>query len=342
MKKNRILYFLIALLGAIAAYFYLNNKSGTIEDQEGVKSDFAIEDTSSIDKIFIADAQGKSVTLSKSDNVWMVDNKYIARPDNIRLLMKTFSRIDVRSPVPKSAFNNVVKMIATSATKVEIYQGEKLPSKIYYVGGATLDHQGTYMLLESEGEKSTTPFIMHIPGFYGYLTTRFFTEPEQWRDAVVFRYLPEEIKSVEVNYYETPEESFIINNQDNNFTLSDASSNEILNNIDNDLLREYISGYQKVYYEMIDVESSKEKIDSTIASQPYFSIEVKDANGGSNKIVAYHMPNFRGIVDKNEEKYLYDVDRMYGYLNDNLFTYIQFATFNKLMQPKAFFKKKNN
>ena len=49
------------------------------------------------------------------------------------------------------------------------------------------------------------------------------------------------------------------------------------------------------------------------------SIEVKDFLGGSNKIVTYHMPNYRQTLDKNEEPYLYDVDRMYALLNNDLF-----------------------
>ncbi|PJA06927.1 MAG: hypothetical protein COX70_08505 [Flavobacteriales bacterium CG_4_10_14_0_2_um_filter_32_8] len=341
MKKNKILIILLLLaLAAVAAYYYFNNKSGTIGEQEGAKSDFAIVDTTSINKIFIADAQGKTVTLSKINNVWMVDNKYIARPDNIRLLIKTFGRIAVKSPVPKAAFNTVVKSIATGAIKVEIYQGKKLPSKTYYVGGATLDHQGTYMLLETEGVKSTVPFIMHIPGFYGYLTTRFFTQPEQWRDAIVFKYSPKEIKSIEVNYFESPEESFIIRNTDNKFSISSLGSNEIIKNVDNSILTEYVSRYQKIYYEMIDVESSKERIDSIIASPPFFSIEVKDFMGGGNKMVAYHMPNFRTTLNHDGVEFLYDVDRMYGYLNNELFTYIQFATFDQLRLPKSYFIKK--
>jgi hypothetical protein len=340
VARGVIPFIIVITLGVIAGYFYMTNSSGTLGNVEGVKSDFAIEDTLSIDKIFIADAKGKTVTLAKVSDVWMVDNKYVARPDNIRLLMKTFGRIAVKEPVPKAAFNNVVKAIATSATKVEIYQGEDLPSKTYYVGGATLDHQGTYMLLETDGEKSNVPFIMHIPGFHGYLTTRFFTEPEQWRDAVVFKYLPKEIKSIEVNYFETPEESFIITNNNDEFNLTEIGSNEIIKNVDNVVLKEYIERYQKIYYEMIDVESSKEKIDSTIASAPYFSIEVKDLKGGTNKIVVYHMPNFRGTEDKNLDEYLYDVDRMYGYLNNDLFTYIQHATFDQLLMPKAYFIKK--
>lgn len=342
MKKNKILILLLLVLAVVAAYYYFNSKSGTIGEQEGVKSDFAITDTTSIDKIFIADAQGKTVTLTKINKVWMVDNKYVARPDNIRLLIKTFGRIAVKSPVPKAAFSNIVKSIATGATKVEIYQGKDLPSKIYYVGGATLDHQGTYMLLETDGVKSTVPFIMHIPGFYGYLTTRFFTDPKQWRDAVVFKYSPQEIKSIEVNYFETPEESFTVTSSDNKFTLTSVGSTKIIKNVDNTLLNEYVSRYQKIYYEMIDEESSKEKIDSTIASPPFFSIEVKDLKGGSNKIVAYHMPNFRKILDKDGNEFLFDVDRMYGYLNNELFTYIQFATFDQLRLPKTYFIKKRS
>ena len=342
MKNNKILIVLVVILIAVATFIYIktnNVKQGTIDDMEGAKSDFAIKDTASITKIFITDAKGQKVTLIKTEDAWMVDGEYVARPDNIRLLMKTFSRIDVRSPVPKTAFNNVVTQIATSATKVEIYQDEDEPSKTYYVGGSTNDHQGTYMVLETEGVKSSVPFIMYIPGNYGYLTTRFFTEPEQWRDAVVFRYLPKEIKRIEINYFETPEESFVINNNEGQFTLSDIGSNKVIP-VDTAILNEYVSRYRKIYYEMIDVESPKEKIDSTIASPPFMSMKVVDFIGGSNEIVIYHMPNFRKLQDpKDLTEFEYDVDRMYGYLNGELFTYIQFATFDNITLPKRYFSK---
>jgi len=340
MKNNEILLLLLVILIAVAIYFFTTKTSGTLGSNTGEKSNFAIEDTASISKIFIVDAKGKNVTLTKEDKVWLVDEKYVVRPDNIRLLMKTFSRIDVRSPVPKSAFNNVVTQIATNATKVEIYQGKDKPSKTYYIGGSTSDHQGTYMLLETEGVKSSAPFIMYIPGDRGYLTTRFFIEPEQWRDAVVFRYLPKEIKSIEINYFESPKESFVINNNNEIFQLSKIGSTEVIP-VDTAVLNEYVNRYRKIYYEMIDVESPREKIDSIIASPPFISIEVKDLSGGENKIVIYHMPNFRTIIDDSTgEEFVYDVDRMYGYLNNELFTYIQFATFDNITLPKKYFTNK--
>lgn len=342
MKNNKVIIVLAAVLIAIAAFIYINKnnvKQGTMDDMEGAKSDFAIKDTASITKIFIADAQGVTVTLSRSANNWIVDDKYIARPDNIRLLMKTFSRIDVRYPVPKAAFNNVIRDIATKATKVEIYQGDDKPSKIYYVGNATNDNQGTYMVLETDGVKSTVPFVMYIPGNYGYLSSRFFTEPQQWRDAVVFKYAPEAIKSIEINYAETPEQSFIINNKGGKFTLSDIASDKPLS-VNSERLEEYVSRYQKVYYEMVDIESKQSLIDSIITSPPYITIEVKDLIGGNNKIVLYHMPNFRQTEHSvTGEIFQYDVDRMYGYLNNDVFTYVQFATFDKITYPKTYFIK---
>ena len=337
MKSNKILIAVLVILVALTLFFIAKNDKGTIKEIEGAKTDFAIEDTASITKIFIADAKGQTVTLSKQKNVWMVDNKYIARPDNIRLLMKTFSRIEVKAPVPRAAMNNKIKDLATSATKVEIFVGEDKPVKTYYVGGPTLDHQGTYMLLESEGVKSSVPFVMYIPGFYGYLTTRFFTEPTQWRDAIVFKYMPNEIKSISVEYFETPTQSFIIENENDQFVLKDFETKNIVSGADTADLKQYVSLYQKIYYEMIDIESTPEKIDSVISSKPYFTIEVQDFIGGKNKIVAYHMPNFRQVLDKNEEPFEYDVDRMYAYLNDDLFVFIQFATFDQITLPKSYF-----
>jgi len=336
MKNNKTLIIALVILVAAAIYFFSTKTSGSGSIDKGAKSDFAIDDIESIDKIFIVDANGKSVTLNKAENIWLVDGKYPARPDNIRLLMKTFRRIDVRSPVPKAAQNNVIKKIATGGTKVEIYQGDTKPSKIYYVGGATIDHQGTYMILETDGVKSSLPFVMYIPGNYGYLNSRFFTQPEQWREAVVFKYLAEDIESITVNHHESPAESFVINNKDNEFVLSEIGSESALQ-AHPDQLKEYVERYQKIYYEMIDIESEQARKDSIVATSAYITIEVKAFDGGSSKIELRHMPNFREIADHDDVLFEYDIDRMYGYLNNELFTYVQFATFDNITLPRSYF-----
>lgn len=340
MKNNNKLIILVLLLAvAVAAYLYFN-QGKTTYNVEGAKMDFAVEDTSSITKIFIVDNQGKHVTLVKGENSWLVNNKYDARPDNIRLLMKTFSRIAVKAPVPKSAQDNIIKSIATKGTKVEVYQGGGKPSKIYYIGNSTMDQTGTYMLLETEGVKSSVPFIMHIPGFRGFLNSRFFTDSQQWRDAAIFKYQPQEIQKLEVTYYEKPEQSFTITKKDTSFIMTDKNDQEV--KAPANRILEYLERYEKIYYEMVDTESTPELIDSVLNSQPFIKISVTDVDGEINEVVAYHMPNFRETLDPvTGELFEYDVDRMYANINKELFVYIQFATFDEITIKKDDFLIKN-
>jgi len=336
MKNNKLALILLVILIAIATYFFISKSNSTIS---GELKDFAIEDTASIDKIFITDAKGDKVTLTRGEKFWIVDGDKKARPESIDLLMTTFYRIAVKFPVAKAAHNNVVRDMATNSTKVEIYQGKNKPSKVYYIGGATQDNLGTYMLLENDGVKSSIPFIMHMPGFSGYLTTRFYANPLQWRDAVVFKYQPEEIKSLEVTYFEKPEESFKIQNNMSQISFFDGNSSAI-QNFDVSRIQQYLGLYDNVYYEMVVLDELKqEQKDSILALAPFFKIELKDVFGKTNKLVAYHMKNYKEVLDDNEEPFPYDLDRMYGYLNDELLIYIQFHTFDNITLPKDVFLK---
>ena len=74
MKSNRIILILFVVLAAVAGYFYYTKSSGTIKKE---LSDFAVADTASIDKIFMADREGHTATLiRKSPTEWTVNNKY--------------------------------------------------------------------------------------------------------------------------------------------------------------------------------------------------------------------------------------------------------------------------
>jgi hypothetical protein len=343
MKNNKTLLIILVILIAVAAYFFTTKNASTLKSRDGALSDFTIEDTTTIDKIFIANYSGENVTLTKGDgNDWIVDGKHKARPESISVLMKTFGRIAVKSPVSSAAFDNVVTSIATRSIKVEIYQGSDKPSKTYYVGEATQNNQGTYMLLEKDGVKSTEPFIMHIPGFYGYLTTRFYSNPIEWRDAAVFKYTVNEIKKVEVNYFDQPEESFTIQQNGTAIGVYDNQTASLMNSFDTTKVKTYLSFFNKAYYENSVVGIKQAKHDSIIATQPYFEIKVTDIFGKENKIIGYRKPykGDKSVVDPDGNPYQFDLDRMYGYYNDDLLVFIQYRTFDKYLLPRSFFLKK--
>ena len=84
--------------------------------------------------------------------------------------------------------------------------------------------------------------------------------------------------------HETPEESFVINNNEGKFSLSAIGSNEVINVIPAQLL-DYVERYKKVYYEMIDIESEQSKLDSIITSAPFITIKVNNLLG-----ISYFIP----------------------------------------------------
>ncbi len=174
MNRNRIAIILVIILGSVSLWLVLNNKKSTLK--KGLR-DFALEDTASVTKLFLADKNNRSITLEKQKpGIWRLNNKFFARNDAVNLLLETMKRVEVKSPVGKNAKDVIIKALAAAGVKIEAYNKDKLV-KLYYVGSETQDMLGTYMLLADPItlENSSVPYITYIPGFDGYLTPRFFT-----------------------------------------------------------------------------------------------------------------------------------------------------------------------
>ena len=196
MKKTSLLIIVIlSILAGISIYLFKTKNGKTTLDKEA--SNFKYKDTAQVDKIFIADKDGKSLMLERLKGTWTVNNTYKARPDIMETLLKTIATVEVKSPVSKLSKENVIKVMASKSIKVEIYsKGNKV--KQFYVGHTTQDHLGTYMLLTNieTDENYSEPFVTHIPGFEGFLNTRFITDELDWRDRLVMNIRPPKIKFI--------------------------------------------------------------------------------------------------------------------------------------------------
>ena len=149
MRKSSLVtlvVFILLLVAAIVVFFNKYNIVRTdvngkqkfrVEEKKGtlkVLRDFAVKDTASVDKIFLADKQNATILLERKDNYWTVNGKYRARRDFIDLLLETIHRVEVAEPVVETKTENVLRRISSDGVKVEIYQNGKL-AKTYYVGG---------------------------------------------------------------------------------------------------------------------------------------------------------------------------------------------------------------
>ncbi len=339
MNRNTITLLIALALGGLTFWLIHRQGSGTIPP---ALRDFAVTDTASITKIFLADKAQKQVTLTKeSDGRWKVDGKYYARPDAIQILLVTIHDVSVREPVSNKAKDNVIKALATGGTKCEIYAGDKL-IKQYYVGQETQDMMGTYMLLSDISDpddivNSSEPFIMEIKGFNGYLTTRYFTKETEWRDRNVFRYFVPNIRSIKIEHKGQPEQSFVVtqSSSEKGFGLQNLSGQPLP--FDTVAVKQFISYFGNIGFENFVTDLPKPEMDSILHSTPEHIITITDDANRKNEIKMF-LKKGDGTEDTTGNVQPYDVDRMYAQINNGQdFVIVQYYVFGKLLETPEYF-----
>ncbi|MCB9169167.1 MAG: hypothetical protein H6594_02315 [Flavobacteriales bacterium] len=332
MKRILILLLLMVALGALAWWLSARDRGTTLS---GPLTDFAIADTSSVDRIFIAEKDGHTADLRRQDDgTWTVNGIYRANPVPVRLLLKTFLRVEVRAPVPKSAEANVLRVMGGAAKKVEIYQGGDTPAKIWYVGHATPDHYGTYMVLEKPGEgRSDVPFIMGMSGFSGFLTTRFHAKLDEWRNTDVFAY-PDlsTIGVVAVRHVEDPTTSFMVSlGEKGELHLTDEGLRPVA--MDTAAVQDFLLQFRSLHFEYIERNLSKAQCDSVRNSPPWHIVTVKEKDGAERRVPFFHKLPYKGQLDMEGDLMTQDVDRMYATVDDTVLVVVQRVLFDRITPP---------
>jgi hypothetical protein len=338
MKRKTIIIVLCGILALASVYFIFFG--GGFNTLNGKDNDFAIKDTASITKIFMADKNNKTVTLTrKSPNQWLVNGRYEVRSDAINSLLYTMNSLAVKNLVDPKSWNTVVNNLASGSVKVEVYSGDKL-IKLYYVGSETQDELGTYMLLANPKTRQNygQPYIIYIPGFDGYLTTRYFIPENMWRDRTIFNLYPYQIKSLTVRYPhpETqPDSGFtIMVSGKNNFNLINPStgSNEPFDPV---AVKQYLTYYQFASWEIL---ADNPKRDSILSSPPLAVISLQDTLGHTTTIKLFNKAALPAQVEKYGVDYKYDPDRLYALINDKDFVIVQYYVFGKMLQKRNYFQ----
>lgn len=332
MKKNKIIAVVVLVTLGIYA-IYLGTRDTKISSYKP-HSEFAIKQTDKLDKMVIVDIDETVATLTKKDGEWYINNKFKAKPENIETILTTVKNIEVQSVVAKKSIPSVIQDIASTNKKVDFYSNGKL-LKTYFIGNPTQDHAGTFMLLSTPDKgKSSIPYIMHIPGFNGFLSTRFYSDETNWRFTGVFNYEDlEEISSVKVTYPKNPENSFTVNQLAGNLMLNDGKQS-----FDEALLRSYLVNYKKIHFNRF-IDMTDKQIDSVASLTPDYSISVKSKTGNINKVDLYKMAARIGDIDPITNKQrVYDPNYCIGFVNDSKdIARYQYYVVDPLLKKKSYF-----
>ena len=336
MKKKLLLSASLIILG-IAIYLWVKPDSNSAFREE--LRDFSVNNIQAVDKIFISEKNGKSVTLTKEGGSWKVDGKFTARPDAIETLLLTINKVKVKNRVPKEGMQQIIKNIAIQNKKIEIYANGELV-KSYFIGGKTMESDGTYMLLQdiSTGLNSTVPFVTGIDGFEGYLTERYIAKPDLWKDARIM-YFPEmTIKSIQMEYPAQAAASFKIGIDEGNVLLYPFKSNTPVN-ANPSLLKTYLLNFKEIAAENFITQGNKKKLDSLLQLQPVFILSVQDNEGNTNTIKGYPRKTQAGETDYSGNPIEFDVDRFYGVtMDDKELCILQFYVFDRLTKKLSDFQ----
>ncbi|MEI6122682.1 MAG: hypothetical protein WCQ95_03570 [Bacteroidota bacterium] len=348
MKKNRLAIIIILILAVLTVVlFVLKSKTNTLGNEFNT---FAVDDTASITKIFIADKNNNSIILKRINPAdWVVNDSFKTAKEVVVTLLKTIMNVEVKAPVSKAARENMIKIMASTATKVEIYQKvyridlfgkikwfphEKL-TKTYYVGSATMDNLGTYMLMD----KSETPYVTFIQGFNGFLYTRYSPFLKDWRDHGIFAFHYNQLKSVEIKYFDKPEKSFTatkLNPRD--FELVSLVTNSKIKDYDTIKMMDLFSSFENIRFEALLNNLNKLTKDSIVQQMPFNIITLTDTTGAKHSIKTFLMKAPPTQVDQTGKLVVWDRDRLYALINDNRdLVMIQYYVFDRIFKPLDFY-----
>ncbi len=337
MNRKNLLYLLvlIILLGVAGYFISKEDRSGTLERRTDYS--FTIEDTAAVDKIIIADKTPSKVTLERIGGRWMVNGDYPARTDAMETLLMTLNRMEMRNFVPEKLQQTVIKRMTVYGKEVNVYKNGKL-FKTFYVGTETHDEMGTYMMIKN----SDQPFAVHIPGFNGYLSSRFFTQPHLWRSRQITYIRPRDIKRVEMVYPDSSNASFVLNVfSPDSVYLQDAESGQVIPRINRMKARLFLNSVGQMHYEgaILPTDPIWQRRDSLLASTPVFELEVKDIDGKVTNLQGYRIKGDPNTFDPELTPKAFDPDRMHGFINEDQMVLIQYYGLRNVLLGKEYFLK---
>lgn len=347
MRKLIIPLILFIALG-LGAMFLLNNSkqdnSSTYTNND--VSSFHIEDLSVVGKIFLADRAGNQALLTLEKGTWMYTNpinkkRYRARPDALRNLLETITSIRARNPVSKPAVENVVKTLATTSNKIEIYDKSDNLLKTYYIGKDADEGKGTHMIMEG----AERPYIVDIPSFIGSVHTRYIVSEQDWRDKAIFRVNPKQVEYIQLEYQDPSQVAFsfkITRLQEDQYevsTLNEQTKKIDISLFNNDNAATYFEDFNNVAAEKIIKD--KQLRDSIITMPPFLILSYKlkqKSEAESFRVYSIYNPGAdRGDGNPGHRQKL---QRYYIDIDENNFFLVQHLVFRRLLWGYEFFFRK--
>jgi len=327
----------LTILIALAAYLLYITKFQDKNDQP--YSDFAFEDTTSLVGIKLSRTTGEETELEKrEDGTWYIKGSdFRVNEEGLGLIMKTFTQWKVLQDVEPKSMDFVLKLLSSKHTKIQLFnKGDKKPFRTYYIGDHNPSMTGNYALLQKEDKKSSVPYLINVPGFYGTIETRFFVNEAAWRSQKVIALDPSQIKSVELKDFQMPNETYTINVEKDVFQLLDQSKKSV-QQFDTLAVRRHLVSFKQLYLEAFVGHMTPEERKALIESTPLYELTVTDNNNKKTLVKIYCKVPDKELLSVDGKPMPCDPERSYALVGGKDLIVIQSFGWGNAFKPLSYF-----
>lgn len=330
---------IITIIVPIVIIIFLGYYAKQLLDTKGKSDteliDFAIEDTSSVDKIILTDAFSNAIELIRKDQQWTDSQGGCVIQEGVHFMLDAFKNIEFKGYLPDNSHAQITKLIATQHTKVEIYQHGDW-TKTWYIGPAAQDHYGQVMLLDSyEYGKSTKPVMMKIKGLNGIIEPRFFADKRKWQCTQIFALPIERIAKVDVRFYDDPELSFTVTKKES--TMNVYHFGKKLTHVDTAMIFRYLQNYKKIHYDLANYTLGDKQIDSMKRSMPFAKLTVTETNGVTTKLRMFRIKSEDYQTNEFGDVVNMDMNHFWCELPNGELVKCQYFVFNPILMGHIYF-----
>lgn len=333
MKKLIILIVSIAGLAGLGWYISTLFANKGKSDTELIE--FAIKDTSSIDKLVITDKSLNTFMVQKKNGTWVDKDGNCVVIENIDNILDAIRNIEFKGYLPDKSHANYNTMMTAQNITVEIFENGEW-SKTWYIGPPAPDHYGQIMLLDTkELGKSTHPVLMKVRNLHGFLEPRFFADPRLWACTDVFTIPMERISRVDVKFNIEQARSFSVTK--NGPEVNVYQQGKELANVEERMVFSYLQNYKKIHYNLRNFELSKNQLDSLKKTVPFAEIKVKETNGKTTKLRCFRAKSTTNDIVAGQEIVNSNLDKFWCELPDGEVVKCQYYVFNPLFLGHIYF-----
>lgn len=255
---------------------------------------FGVEAVSDITRIEMSDGS-ESLTLSKENDMWLLDGKLETRRSSISFIITILREMNIKSPVTGETFKTTISENGIKPVKVRIYKKRKLLTEfLVYKTGSNI--YGNFM----KKKPSSKPYIVHVPGFDNDIGSAFTLNKLYWQPYTIFNLLPSEILSVRFEAADSSD-SFSIVRENNMFLLSGMKDE--LTGWDSALVKRYISYFTYIPFESWATDLGEDEVRNITTKTPAYRIMVRTDKGTTKILTLWERKNPDGNTD---------TDRLYG------------------------------